>query len=239
MSKLRLLFIKEAQASYISHLDLLRTFQRAFPRTELDIKHSQGYHPHPIISIVLPLPVGQSSDCELLDFEVTQDTDGSGIAEKLNTGMPSGLRVLDCYPAVRPVRELTYLRADLTLEYDNGVPENAAARLTELLGRQELVIQKRTKRKDLADVDIAPMIKDFSFTEGEGVVAGTVTVLAQNPGLNPQLLEKAVERYLPELTPDFLRVRRRAILDAEGRDFRSCPVISRIQREITQNCRKI
>ena len=105
MSKLRLLFIKEAQASYISHLDLLRTFQRAFPRTELDIKHSQGYHPHPIISIVLPLPVGQSSDCELLDFEVTQDTDGSGIAEKLNTGMPSGLRVLDCYPATRPVRD--------------------------------------------------------------------------------------------------------------------------------------
>lgn len=220
MSKLRLLFIKEAQASYISHLDLLRTFQRAFPRTELDIKHSQGYHPHPIISIVLPLPVGQSSDCELLDFEVTQDTDGRGIAEKLNTGMPSGLRVLDCYPAVRPVRELTYLRADVTLEYDNGVPENAAARLTELLGRQELIIQKRTKRKELADVDIAPMIKDFYFTETEGAVTGTVTVLAQNPGLNPQLLEKAVARYLPDLTPDFLRVRRRAVLDAEGRDFR-------------------
>ena len=220
MSKLRLLFIKEAQASYISHLDLLRTFQRAFPRTELDIRHSQGYHPHPIISIVLPLPVGQSSDCELLDFEVTQDTDGSGIAEKLNTGMPSGLRVLDCYPAVRPVRELTYLRADLTLEYDNGVPENAAARLTELLRRPTLVIQKRTKRKELADVDIAPMIKDFCFTEGEGVVTGTVTVLAQNPGLNPQLLEKAIERYLPDLAPDFLRIRRRAVLDAENRDFR-------------------
>ena len=220
MSKLRLLFIKEAQASYISHLDLLRTFQRAFPRTELDIRHSQGYHPHPIISIVLPLPVGQSSDCELLDFEVTQDTDGRGIAEKLNTGMPSGLRVLDCYPAARPVRELTYLRADVTLEYDNGVPENAAARLTELLGRQKLIIQKRTKRKELADVDIAPMIKGFSFTEMEGAVTGTVTVLAQNPGLNPQLLEKAVARYLPDLTPDFLRVRRRAVLDAEGRDFR-------------------
>ena len=227
MSKLRLLFIKEAQASYISHLDLLRTFQRAFPRTELDIRHSQGYHPHPIISIVLPLPVGQSSDCELLDFEVTQDTDGRGIAEKLNTGMPSGLRVLDCYPAVRPVRELTYLRADVTLEYDNGVPENAAVRLTELLGRQELVIQKRTKRKDLADVDIATMIKDFSFTEGEGVVTGTVTVLAQNPGLNPQLLEKAVERYMPDLSPDFLRIRRRAVLDAEGRDFRYKPAACR------------
>ena len=220
MSKLRLLFIKEAQASYISHLDLLRTFQRAFPRTELDIKHSQGYHPHPIISIVLPLPVGQSSDCELLDFEVTQDTDGRGIADKLNTGMPAGLRVLDCYPAARLIRDLAWLRADVTFEYDNGVPENTAARITELLRRPELVIQKRTKRKDLADVDIAPMIREVFFTEEEGIVTGTVTVQAQNPGLNPQLLEKAVARYLPDLTPDFTRIRRRAILDAEGRNFR-------------------
>ena len=220
MSKLRLLFIKEAQASYISHLDLLRTFQRAFPRTELDIKHSQGYHPHPIISIVLPLPVGQSSDCELLDFEVTQDTDGSGIAEKLNTGMPSGLRVLDCYPATRPVRDLAFLRADVTVEYDNGVPADAAEAITALLRRPELVIQKRTKRKDLADVDIAPMIKEVSFTAGEGVVTGTVTVQAQNSGLNPQLLEKAIARYLPELAPDFTRIRRRELLDADGRAFR-------------------
>ena len=220
MSKLRLLFIKEAQASYISHLDLLRTIQRAFPRTELDIRHSQGYHPHPIISIVLPLPVGQSSDCELLDFEVTQTTDGSGIAEKLNTGMPCGLRVLDCYEAKRPVRELAFLRADLELEYDNGLPANAAQQLTELFGREELIIQKRTKRKELADVDIAPMIQSVSLEQDEHMVRGTVVVQAQNPGLNPQLLERAIANYLPELTPDFLRVRRRELLDAEGNIFR-------------------
>ncbi len=220
MSKLRLLFVKEAQAAYISHLDLLRTFQRAFPRTELDISHSQGYHPHPIISIVLPLPVGQSSDCELLDFEVTQDTDGSGIAEKLNTGMPSGLRVLECYPAVRPVRELAYLRADVTLEYDGGVPHNAADALSALFRRESLVIQKRTKRRELAEVDIAPMIRSVVLTAGEGVITGSVTVQAQNPGLNPQLLERAVAAHLPELMPDFTRVRRRELLDAQGRCFR-------------------
>lgn len=220
MSKLRLLFVKEAQASYISHLDLLRTIQRAFPRTELEIRHSQGYHPHPIISIVLPLPVGQSSDCELLDFEVTQTTDGSGIAEKLNTGMPCGLRVLDCYEAKRPVRELVYLRADLELEYDNGVAIDAAQQLTELFGREQLIIQKRTKRKEMVDVDIAPMIQSVSLEQDEHTVRGTVVVQAQNPGLNPQLLERAIANYLPELMPDFTRVRRREFLDADGNIFR-------------------
>ena len=220
MSKLRLLFVKEAQSSYISHLDLMRTFQRCFPRTELDIKHTQGYHPHPIISIVLPLPVGQSSDCELLDFEVTQDSDGSGIAEKLNTGMPTGIRVLACYEAKRPIRELDSLRADVTLEYDCGVPENAAARLTALLAREELIIQKRTKRKEMADVDIAPMIRNAVVTADGHNVFIDITVQAQNPGLNPQLIEKAIAAYLPELTPDFVRVRRRAILDGNGQDFR-------------------
>jgi radical SAM-linked protein len=220
MSKLRLLFVKEAQASYISHLDLIRTFQRAFPRTELEIKHTQGYHPHPIMSIVLPLPVGQSSDCELLDFEVTQESDGAGIAETLNTGMPLGLRVLECYAASRPIRELTALRADVELEYDGGVPAGGVDALRQLFARDSLVIEKRTKRKDLAEVDIAPMIQSAILTEADGIIRADVTVQAQNPGLNPQLLGKAIERYLPELTPDFIRVRRKAILDAEGRDFR-------------------
>lgn len=220
MSKLRLLFVKEAQASYISHLDLIRTFQRCFPRTELEIKHTQGFHPHPILSIVLPLPVGQSSECELLDFEVTQESGGEGIADKLSEGMPSGIRVLACYPAVRPIRELDALRAAVTLEYDGGVPAGAAEELSALLKRPELVIQKRTKSKEMADVDIAPMLRDVSIRTGENELELLLTVQAQNPGLNPQLVEKAIARYAPSLTPDFVRVRRMAILDASGADFR-------------------
>ena len=128
--------------------------------------------------------------------------------------------MLDCYEAKRPVRELAALRAEVTLEYDSGIPENAAQRLQELLSRRELIIQKRTKRKDMADVDIAPMILRTDWREGENALIGTVLVQAQNPGLNPQLLEKAVERYAPELAPDFTRVRRLELLDAEGKIFR-------------------
>ena len=211
MAKLRLLFTKEAQASYISHLDTMRTFQRVFPRAELHLKHSNGFHPHPIISIVLPLPVGQSSDCELLDFETVEETDGAGIAEKLNTGLPAGLRVRECYPVTRPVRELLY---------DNGVPASTADALRALFARETLMIEKRTKHKELAQIDIAPLIREMTLTEQDGSILADAVVAAQNPGLNPAYLAQAIERELPSLKPDFVRVRRTEIYDTEGNVFR-------------------
>ena len=97
MSKLRLLFERQGTACYISHLDLMRTFQRLFLRAGIFLKHSNGFHPHPIISIVLPLPVGQSSCCELLDFEIEQTVDLAALPALLNAGCPEGLRVLRAY----------------------------------------------------------------------------------------------------------------------------------------------
>lgn len=220
MAKLRLLFIKENQASYISHLDLMRTFQRVFPRGGLELRHSQGFHPHPLISIVLPLPVGQSSDCELLDFEVEQDIDGTGVAEILNTGLPAGLRVRDCYCVKRPARDLAYLRARLEFDYDHGVPDGALGKLRVLFAQDEVLVEKRTKHKDLAQINVAPLIRSVEWTKVKNLVTADVIVAAQNPGLNPALLANAVSAYLPELTPDFARVRRLELYDAEINVFR-------------------
>lgn len=167
MSKLRLVFVKEHQASYISHLDVMRTFQRVFPRAGLSIKHSNGFHPHPILSIVLPLPVGQSSDCEILDFESVEDSTGEGVAEALNTGMPAGLRVLDCYSVTRPVREMVNLRAQLEMEYDNGVPEGACERIREFFTQEEIFVEKRTKHKGMTEAQHCAA-HPLAHADGEG-----------------------------------------------------------------------
>ena len=143
MSKLRLVFVKEHQASYISHLDVMRTFQRVFPRAGLSIKHSTGFHPHPILSIVLPLPVGQSSECEILDFESVEESTGEGVAEALNTGMPAGLRVLDCYGVTRPVREMVNLRAQLEMACRRG---HASASARFLRRKRSLLKSARSTR---------------------------------------------------------------------------------------------
>ena len=63
MSDQRIQFIKTGRARYISHLDLMRTFQRAFLRAGLHVKHTEGFNPHAYVSIALPLSVGFSSHC--------------------------------------------------------------------------------------------------------------------------------------------------------------------------------
>lgn len=220
MGKLRLHFVKEGRAVYISHLDLLRTFQRVFLRQGLVLRHSQGFHPHPIISFALPLSVGQASDCEILDFEVNGDMDGSRLPEALNPFMPEGIRAVACYVPVRPVRELARLRCRVELVYDCGVPEGAAERIQNLLLGESVVIQKRTKRKAMADVDLRPMLHSLDIREAPGLLTLEAVVSAQNPGMNPALLAAAAEVHLPELAADFVRVRRVEVLDEEGNTFR-------------------
>ena len=220
MSKLRLVFVKEHQASYISHLDVMRTFQRVFPRAGLSIRHSNGFHPHPILSIVLPLPVGQSSECEILDFESVEESAGKGVAEALNTGMPAGLRVLDCYAASRPVREMALLRARLEMEYDNGVSEDACERIRALFAQEEVYVEKRTKHKGMTELNIVPLIHSLTLTEEAGMIVADAIVAAQDPGLNPALIGAAIARHLPEIAPDFVRVRRKEVYDREMNIFR-------------------
>ena len=209
MGKLRLVFVKEGRAVYISHLDLLRTFQRVFLRQGLVLRHSQGFHPHPIISFALPLSVGQASDCEILDFEVTEDMDGGALPERLNRFMPKGIRAVECHAPVRPVRDLAALRCAVEMIYDNGVPEGATEKIGGLLTGERVVIRKRTKHKAEADVDIRPMIQSLEITEEPGELRLEAVVTAQNPGLNPALL-----------AADFVRVRRLEMLDARGKTFR-------------------
>ena len=155
----RLLFEKTGDAVYISHLDLMRIFQRAFKRADIMIWHSQGFSPRAYVSIALPLPVGSESCCEILDFEIQ---DGSVDLEKLpallNRTMPAGIRVLRAYESAVKIKHLTRLQAEITLEYDAGVPETAQSRIAALFSGGPVLVKKRTKSGGEAELDLQPMI---------------------------------------------------------------------------------
>ena len=123
---LRLLFEKKGNAVWISHLDLMRLFQRAFKRAGLPLKHTQGFNPRPSVSIALPLSVGVESCCELLDFEL----DGvqvpcEQIMNRLNHALVSGVRVLAAYDNGQKIKYLSLLSCAVMLEYDAGIPAGA------------------------------------------------------------------------------------------------------------------
>lgn len=160
----RLLFEKRGDAVYLSHLDLMRVFQRAFKRADILIWHSQGFSPRAYVSIALPLPVGMESRCEILDFEIE---DGAvelpALAGRLNAVLPAGIRVLSAYESARKVKELTRLQAEITLEYDGGIPEGAQQALGAFFARESIVITKHSKKGD-KEVDIKPLLHSLEMT---------------------------------------------------------------------------
>ena len=213
----RMLFEKTGTAIWMSHLDTMRLMQRAFRRAGVLLHHSQGYTPHAYVSMLLPLSVGVDSACEIMEYEL--DGDLSVTAEQMNAVLPQGVRVLSVYESARKAKELALLEAELTLCYDGDIPAEAVQKITTLLSAPSLLVEKRTKR-GMEEADIRPMLHRFSLSEREHELVLRCTVSAQNPSLNPMLLASAIERYLPELRPNFARCRRVEIYDAAGEVFR-------------------
>ena len=217
----RLLFEKTGSAVWISHLDLMRLFQRAFQRAKLPLKHTQGYNPRPSVSIALPLSVGVESRCELLDF----DLDGVAvpcdeIKNRLNDTLVSGVRVLAVYETGRKLRDLALLDCTVTLEYDRGVPAGAQTAIRELFNRDSVIVTKKSKN-GLQDQDIIPMIRKIDVVEAEsGILQLQARICCQNPTLNPSQMVAAIEKYLPEYMPDFSKSCRNEIFDTNEEIFR-------------------
>ena len=218
---LRLLFEKKGRAVWISHLDLMRVFQRAFKRAGLPLTHTQGFNPRPSVSIALPLSVGVSSECELLDFDLTDELYSTNeIADRLNKCLVEGVKVLQVYTGGRKIRDLSLLQCTVTLEYDNGIPVNAETAIKDLFQREHLLVSKKTK-SGIVDQDIIPMIKNLSISKADDHTLLIDTLICcQNPTLNPAQLSAAILMYLPKFAPDFSKCHRVEIYDMNNTVFR-------------------
>ena len=216
----RLLFEKTGDAVWISHLDLMRVFQRAFRRAGLLLHHTEGFNQRAYVSLALPLSVGTASGCEILDYALDTPCGPDELRQRLNAALPSGIRVLEVYESPRKLKELVYLHAAVTLEYDGGVPAGAEEALTALFARETLPVEK-TSKKGVSEVDLIPMLRRLTVRRLSGQeLELDAVVTAQNPSLNPMQLPVAIVRYAPELTPDFAKCRRLEVLDAAENPFR-------------------
>lgn len=216
----RALFEKLDNARFISHLDLMRLFQRAFKRAGLPLTHTQGFNPRPSVSIALPLSLGAESHCELLDFDLESPVPLENIRNRLNAALIDGIRVREVYDNGAKIKYLALLQSRLTLEYDGGIPAGAESAIGQLFAREALVLEKKN-RNGVTQQNIIPMIRNLEIARiSEGELRLDVLHCCQNPSLNPMQLGAAIEKYLPELGPDYIRVCREEIYTEDKTVFR-------------------
>ena len=219
MDKLRLRFSKTGRAVYISHLDLMRTMTRAFLRAECRLKYSEGFNPHPNISIALPLSVGCESLCEIMDFRLIEGKDPNDILKSLSVQLPEGIEALEIYGYERKVKDIKWIKISGVFEYDERDAAEMAEKLNAFYSRGNIVISKKTKR-GVGETDIRPAVKEIEFAQEGADVRLNAVISAQEPTLNPELLADALRQLCPEIAPDFAKFKRLEIYDENMEVFR-------------------
>ena len=94
MQRLRITFSRGKEIKYLSHLDIMRLWERSLRRADIPLAYSQGYNPHPKISIAAPLPIGVTSDGELMDIFLRKTISPYFFIKAMSEQMPVGVDVV-------------------------------------------------------------------------------------------------------------------------------------------------
>jgi radical SAM-linked protein len=98
MNRLRIRFSRGEEIKFISHLDLIRVWQRAFRRAGVVLAYSEGFNPHPRISLASPLALGITADAELMDVYTVQALSSHAFTAMVAPQLPAGLSISQVFP---------------------------------------------------------------------------------------------------------------------------------------------
>jgi radical SAM-linked protein len=93
--RIRITFSKYGAMQYVGHLDLHRSWERTFRRSGLCLAYSQGFHPQPRLNLACALPLGFTSQCEILDAWLEQDRPTTEVRDAVTNALPPGLEIID------------------------------------------------------------------------------------------------------------------------------------------------
>ncbi len=163
---LRAVFSKSGRAVFISHLDLMRTMQRAFNRSCVPVWYTQGFNPHIYINFPLALSLGVKSSCELMDFAVVEDIPYDDIKHSLNSVMPEGIEIISVVEPVYENKDVGFCEYIFDFYYDDvNILMNKFNDFTLL---DTIEVKKHSKKKGEITVDIKPYIDIISADIEDG-----------------------------------------------------------------------
>ena len=171
--RLRVKFTKTGPMRFISHLDIMRYFQKALRRADINVSLSEGFSPHMLMSFALPLPLGMSSTGEYFDVDVKEAPSSAEIIRRLNEQMCDNIKVLSVIKipedkANKCMSLVTGADYSITLADGRAFDEEIFADgIKRFLAQENIMAVKKTKRNE-ALADIKPLIYGFSLSEFNG-----------------------------------------------------------------------
>lgn len=227
---LRVKFSKDKYLKYISHLDLLRLFDRMFRIIGLPIDYTEGYNPRPRFSVALPLPLGVEGYGEYLEIHLVREIDIDKFLKDMNEELPEGMKVLSgryTYDRKATGYYIEWADYEISFSVDEDIDKIKLENLIEsFLARDEVLIEKtRKRRKNIIswNENILPLIDYLELKEIEKSDIILNTRLKVNIGnLKPEkFLNAFLKKSNLNLKEDSLRIKRLELLGESNGEIHS------------------
>jgi radical SAM-linked protein len=180
----RLVFSRDAEAQFLSHLDAMRLWERAFRRGEIPVATSEGFTPRSKLIFAAPLQLGMLAEHELADLFLAERLTTPDLRDRLAAGMPRGYRVVDLHdvwvgaPAIAPQLAAADYRLTL-LNVERSPLERAAATL---MAAERLPRERRKEARSI-EYDLRPLLLDLRVIAADPDAVPPETAVAAATGL--------------------------------------------------------
>lgn len=152
-SRVRLKWSKGEEVRFTSHLDVVRTFERAIRRSGIPIAYSEGFHPHQRMAFGPPLPLGFVSEAEHLDLQLTEPFSNEFIT-KLNRALPQGFKILEAKPIFSKAESLSSAINAVLYKMELPFSEAEIKKKIEQIYSQRHLMATRVSKDELKEIDI-------------------------------------------------------------------------------------
>ncbi len=170
MIKLRMKFSKHGPIRFLGHLDVMRYVQKAIRRAEIDIKYSEGYSPHQILSFAQPLSVGSTTDGDYMDMTVLSCKSPEAVMDALNKTMNEGIEILAVteLPEKSENAMTSVAGAEYLISFREGKNPtfDLEKAFSSFMEQAEISAVKKTKNGEKT-IDIKPLIYKWEITDGK------------------------------------------------------------------------
>ena len=173
VQRLQIRFAAEGPLKYVSHLDLMRVWERVCKRAGLPLATSHGFSPRPKIALAAPLAVGATSEAEILDVLLTERVDLASTMSDLSEELTPGLRLLEIRES--PLKQSSLQSMLQAACYDVEIPDQRSAQewqqaVDDLLARDEIPWTHQ-RGKETKSYDLRPLILGIEVREVSDGVA--------------------------------------------------------------------